>query len=128
MIGEKQKGTRQLLLASPSNQKKGKTMLSISVNGKNRNDHSDPDKRAEKNRIRQIRRHLRKTNCDMRKVGDSYYPVCIDPAFEIRDMEIFGREIHAIPPVGICGGCRGIAWHHVEGVDLCDSCATEVRR
>ena len=74
--------------------------------------------------IRRIRYHLRKTNCDVRKVGGVYYRVCVDPAFAIRDVETFGREIHAIQPIGICGVCRGLAWHKI---DLCDSCETEVR-
>jgi hypothetical protein len=101
-------------------------MLSISINGKNGNDQIDSTKRAEKNRIRQIRRRLRKTNCDVRKVGGVYYRVCVDPAFAIRDVETFGREIHAIQPIGICSVCRGLAWHKIEGRDVCDSCETGV--
>jgi hypothetical protein len=92
-------------------------------------DHTVKDARqAEKRMIRRIRYHLRKTNCDVRKVAGVYYRVCVDPAFAIRDMEFFGREIHAIHPIGICGGCRGLAWQYVEGLNLCDNCANEVRR
>ena len=106
-------------------------MLSIALNEKNGNGCVDPEpdaKRDRRNKIRRIRRVLRKDgSMDLHYFKGNYYPVPVRYCLAI-DVEQFGRRVRAIQPIGICDVCREIAWHHVEGVDLCDNCAAEVRR
>lgn len=98
-----------------------------SANGKIVADADHTVKRERRNVIRRIRRVLRKDGMDLHYFEGDYFPVPIRYCLAI-NVEQFGRKIHAIQPIGICGVCRGLAWRKIEGRDVCDSCATEVRR
>jgi len=67
-------------------------------------------KRERRNTIRRIRRAIRKDGMDLHYHDGDYYPVPVRYCLVI-DVEQFGRKVGAIQPVGICGGCRGTAWH-----------------
>jgi hypothetical protein len=80
-------------------------MLNISINETNRNDQVDSTKRAERNRVRRIRRHLKNSHCDMRKIA-----------------------VGAIKPIAVCEFCHhGEARQCIDSLPACDSCAEELR-
>jgi hypothetical protein len=83
-------------------------------------------KRERRNRIRRIRRALRKDGIDLHNYQADYFPVSVH-RYALIDVEQYGRKVGAIQPIGVCGVCHRAAWHRVEGLELCDSCAAEVR-
>ena len=113
---------------SPKTKKVNKEMLSIATKEKNGNGYIDPNqdtKRARQNTIRRIRRAIRKDGMDLHYRDGKYYRVPIH-RYDAIEVETYGRKVGAIQPIGSCV-CRGVAWHLVEGLALCDRCAEEVQ-
>jgi hypothetical protein len=109
-------------------------MSSIALKEQNGNGHSIADeqdaKRERANLIRRINRRLLKGNRKLCAIRDGdgdrrYYLVDILLIHSIKNLTDIGREIGAIESVGRCV-CRRKAWHHVEGVPLCDACAATI--
>jgi hypothetical protein len=80
-----------------------------------------------KTALRRVRRVLRKTGRDLHYRNGEYFLTSIFP-YDAIDIEAFARRIGATIPVGACGFCKGIAWHNIDGINVCDSCERQVRQ